>query len=229
MLRTIIRRVEGDLITSGVSYNNLNPLYHQTVRWRRKPRWLPTAKSKLFRVPERKKLPYEEEEELKRLFNHYRTEMKSIRSFFKAHINDTSSNVENYAIVLEDEVEEHKRCIEINEKWNAEVKMLREQTLAKEKDAELEEILKIIEENKIKAEKRQQEIEEIVRKEKERAKSYITAENIDEAIDKALENVVDYNFAIDLEGNYYHGRNTKPPKPSSANEEKVESTVSATA
>lgn len=42
------------------------------VRWRRKPRWLPTAKSKLFRVPERKQQSPEEKAELLRLHNNYK-------------------------------------------------------------------------------------------------------------------------------------------------------------
>lgn len=42
------------------------------VRWRRKPRWLPVAKSKLFRVPERKKQSAEEKSELLRLHNNYK-------------------------------------------------------------------------------------------------------------------------------------------------------------
>lgn len=51
--------------------------------------------------------------------------------------------------------------------------------------------------------------------------------NVEEAIDKALENSVDYNFAIDLQGNFFHGKNTKPPKISSPSttEEPVEVAV----
>lgn len=42
------------------------------IRWRRKPRWLPTAKSKLYRVPERKQQTPEEKAELLRLHNNYK-------------------------------------------------------------------------------------------------------------------------------------------------------------
>lgn len=54
--------------------NNIsnNPVCVQCVRWRRKPRWLPVAKSKLYRVPERKRGPEEEYTELLRLHNTYR-------------------------------------------------------------------------------------------------------------------------------------------------------------
>lgn len=55
-----------------------NIIYTQCIRWKRKPIWLPTAKSKVFRVPPRPKIPIEEYIELKRLNNNYRTAMKSL-------------------------------------------------------------------------------------------------------------------------------------------------------
>lgn len=56
-----------------------NSVYTQCVRWKRKPIWLPTAKSKLFRVPKRPVVPIEEKLELQRLYNNYRTYMTSFR------------------------------------------------------------------------------------------------------------------------------------------------------
>lgn len=45
----------------------------------------------------------------------------------------------------------------------------------------------------------------------EKSKTYITIDNIDEAIEKSLDNVVDYKFAIDLAGNIYQGTNSNEP------------------
>ena len=56
-----------------------NSIYHQIVRWRGKPKWLPMAKSKVFRIPVRKHVPKDEELEVLKLFNIYRTNMASIR------------------------------------------------------------------------------------------------------------------------------------------------------
>lgn len=42
------------------------------VRFNRKPRWMPTAPSKMFRIPERVKLPAEEAEEWKRININYK-------------------------------------------------------------------------------------------------------------------------------------------------------------
>lgn len=50
----------------------------QCVRWKRKPIWLPTAKSKLYRIPKAPVIPKEEAEELKRIHNYYRTHMTSL-------------------------------------------------------------------------------------------------------------------------------------------------------
>jgi hypothetical protein len=46
----------------------------------------------------------------------------------------------------------------------------------------------------------------------EQASSFITRENIDQAIEEALANPVDYNFSIDLQGNIHRGRLTVPEK-----------------
>lgn len=42
---------------------------------------------------------------------------------------------------------------------------------------------------------------------------YILPENIDQVIENALTNIVDYNFAIDLNGNIYRGRDTEAIPP----------------
>lgn len=39
----------------------------QCVQYHRKPRWIPQAKSKVFRIPERRKQDPDEQAELKRL------------------------------------------------------------------------------------------------------------------------------------------------------------------
>ena len=49
--------------------------------WVRKPLGSPTAKSKLFRVPQKPNLPMDETEEIRRLHNIYFTQMKSLRYY----------------------------------------------------------------------------------------------------------------------------------------------------
>lgn len=62
-----------------------NSVYTQCIRWKRKPIWLPTAKSKVFRVPKRPVISIEEKLEIQRLYNNYRTYMTSFRYIRKMH------------------------------------------------------------------------------------------------------------------------------------------------
>lgn len=47
--------------------------------WMRKPLGSPMAKSKQFRVPQKPELPADEVAEIKRLYDNYKTQMKSLR------------------------------------------------------------------------------------------------------------------------------------------------------
>jgi len=47
--------------------------------WVRKPLGTPTAKSKMFRIPQKPNIPTDEKEEIRRLYNNYFTQIKSLR------------------------------------------------------------------------------------------------------------------------------------------------------
>ena len=70
MLKSVISTL-GSTAKSGYNVSS-NPACVQCVRWRRKPRWLPVAKTRLFRVPERKQEDPDERAELFRLHNNYK-------------------------------------------------------------------------------------------------------------------------------------------------------------
>lgn len=184
----------------------------------RKPRHLPRAKSKMFRVPERKRLPEDEKLELMRLHNNYRTYIKSIRAFLKAELDKSASASEQAQEEIRKEKEQHILCMKENDAWNAEVAKLRAVRLAKQELVEKEAILDAIIKHEQQEKEYLEEVEDIISKEKERAKYYITPENIDEAIEKALDNEVDYNFSLDVDGTIYHGRFTKPSSASESGE-----------
>ncbi|XP_060517713.1 small ribosomal subunit protein mS26 [Cylas formicarius] len=181
----------------------------QPVRWR-KPIWLGTAKSKLFRVPKRPVIPDDESEELKRLNNKYRTEVKSLRQYLTRKYQSLSETNEDPQIQQQVFAEDFARCKEINEKWNAEIKILREKRAASQLEADLAFAKERISHEMLKQEKLTEVVEELVRKEKEISKTFITPENIDAAIEIALENEVDYNFAINAAGEKIMGREGKP-------------------
>lgn len=63
------------------SFNDIKcipTIYALSVRWATKPRWVPIAKTKKFRVYVKPNIPIEEKEEIKRLYNNYRTYMKTV-------------------------------------------------------------------------------------------------------------------------------------------------------
>lgn len=196
MLRTAVSAFESPIQSAA---------FLQLVRWRRKPRWLPVAKSKLFRVPERKVEDPMERAELMRLHANYKTQLRAVRGFLMADTNarEATSTADHLIISPEQMEEEFRQCSEVNDKWNAEIAQVRNQRLAIEREAQRELILQRLDALKDRTASRRVSAEELVRLEKERVKSLITPANIDQAIEAALAETKDYNFAIDLSGKIY--------------------------
>uniref|UniRef100_A0A1L8ECS9 Small ribosomal subunit protein mS26 n=1 Tax=Haematobia irritans TaxID=7368 RepID=A0A1L8ECS9_HAEIR len=195
------------------------------VRWRRKPRWLPVAKSKMFRVPERKEQSPEEKAELLRLHNIYKTQLRSVRQYLREEnqrIAETST-ADHFVLTPEQEEADFQRCLQENEKWNREVALIREARLAKERQAKAEYVQERLSLAEEREEERMQKIEALVRKQKELSKTFITRENLDAAIEHALANPIDYNFSIDLQGNMYRGRSNTPGNAPGGNQTLLES------
>lgn len=193
MFRSVVNAIESPLAANS---------FMQIVRWRRKPRWLPVAKSKIFRVPERKVECPKERAELLRLHANYKTQLRAVRGFL---MNDTiareaTSTADHLIISPEQMEEEFRQCCEVNDKWNSEIAVIRNQRLQQERDAHKELILQRLDAKNERLSSRRQSAEELVRLEKIRSKSMITPENIDRAIEEALAETKDFNFAIDLGG-----------------------------
>ena len=174
----------------------------QCVRWKRKPIWLPTAKSKLYRIPKVPVIPEEEAAELKRIHNYYRTHMTSLISHF---MQTESANrikfdpVTVRALAAKDFV----KCNEINEQWNEEVAKQRVQRLAEQREERIKEITLKLEAKRERDLKLRTRVDAEIKKAKEEALTFITPENIDEAIQNALRNIANHNVAIDTDGNFY--------------------------
>ncbi|ENN72708.1 probable 28S ribosomal protein S26, mitochondrial [Dendroctonus ponderosae] len=194
-------------------YTGYDPSLLPPKKAHRKPRWVPVAKSKRFRVPQRPKIDQDEYVELLRLHNNYRNNVKSLRHYMIKKYCDKFQTVTNPEEILEVFKVDLAECHAINDQWNAKVKVERESRIARELQ-EAKEIAR----QKLEAEQEKQKqilelAEEIVKKEKEASATFITAENIDEAIDNALNDTVDYNFAIDSNGEKLRGRETRPSGP----------------
>ncbi|XP_055642688.1 probable 28S ribosomal protein S26, mitochondrial [Toxorhynchites rutilus septentrionalis] len=180
-------------------------LQYTTVRYRRKPRWLGTAKSKLFRVPERKQQLEEEVAELKRLHNNYHTQMKAVRSFLINEV-EAFKLVSRAGMVIqtqEEEAAEWEEIQRINDDWNKQIAAIRDERLANEREHRNNYILERLAAKEQRDLDRLKLIEDRVRYEQEQAVNFITKENIDKAIEKALVQPISYNFAIDSNGNIH--------------------------
>ncbi|XP_072765343.1 small ribosomal subunit protein mS26 [Anoplolepis gracilipes] len=189
-----------------------NSIYTQCVRWKRKPIWLPTAKSKVFRIPKRPDISIEEHQEIQHLYNSYRTYITSLRAYLKQVAKENEVQFDK-VLINQAEEEDFQACNAINDEWNAEVAKTREVRLANMKEKRKAHILrKLLGEEKQKKTQRNI-IDKRIRKAKEEAPTFITAENVDAAIEKCLTNIVDHNRALDLEGNWYDGKYPPVPPP----------------
>ncbi|KAJ0172054.1 hypothetical protein K1T71_012027 [Dendrolimus kikuchii] len=202
-----------------LSSNNLLkkvlPNLIQTAGAHRKPRWLPVAKSKIYRIPKRPVITEEERLELLRINNNYKTQMRAIRRFYHQDMIKQKSSRESATSEMSQrlEAEEWTRCIEINDKWNAQVATEREERRKKEIAAMEEYALARMEKKDILLREKIEKASAEIRREKELSSTFITPETLDSAIDHAIANPTDYNFAIDLKGNVYKGRDTMAAPP----------------
>lgn len=177
----------------------------------RKPIWAPTAPSKLFRIPE--KPNYDEEERAQREYLDitYNRMSASIYKYFKEEFYLPTLGAGGFSPEqIRGEEEEQMKLIRENDIENERVRKIREERLENErKEIEAEllvEKLKQEENRKILA----KQIDEEVEQEIKRSETYITKETLDQAIEEALENVVNYEFAIDVQGNIYYDDKLHP-------------------
>ncbi|XP_076630175.1 mitochondrial ribosomal protein S26 [Colletes latitarsis] len=221
-------RIPTTISTTVLTIRNLNGYNHlisngpciQCVRWKKKPIWLPTAKTKIFRVPVKPVIPKEEYEELKCLSNYYRTYMKSLKSYFCKE--NRIVNIQNQQITQTKLWnEDFLKCWEVNDEWNKQIALEREQRLAKEREVRKNDILSRLAAKEERMLNLQAKVDEEIRIAKEEAKTFITRDNIDEAIEHALKTIVDPNAAIALDGSFHTKDYTIPTETTSNSEDTV--------
>lgn len=109
------------------------------------------------------------------------------------------------------EEEDFKVRNAINDEWNAEVAKIREIRLADQRAKRRDFILQHLLREEQWQEMKKEKLNAWVRKAKEDSVTFITAENVDAAIEECLTNVVNYNYALDLNGNWHEEK--YPPTP----------------
>lgn len=162
---------------------------------------MPTARSKLFRLPVKTEMKDYEESEYNKLVKHYDLFEHTVRQNFEEmfYLPLMQSGGIPYEIIEEEKME-FADMIKFNEQENERIRKLREQS-EMEEEKKIKEIL----ENKMLAlkienEKKLELVNENIRRQKELASTLVTKENIDEMIEKALTNQVSYDCAVDLSG-----------------------------
>lgn len=111
--------------------------------------------------------------------------------------------------------EDFLKCSKINDDWNKQVAVEREFRYNKQREERVNEIKLKLEAKKAREVETQARVDSEIRKAKEEAVTFITSNNIDEAIEKVLQTIVNHNAAIDLKGNFYTDDYTKTQLPNS--------------
>lgn len=113
------------MISSSSFLKRTWPVVIQCAEAHRKPRWLPVAKSKIYRIPKRPEVPEEERQELKRINNNYKTQMRAVRRFYYEDMIKEKSTLHSASSEMSQrvEAEEWARCVELNDQWNAKVRL----------------------------------------------------------------------------------------------------------
>merc|ERR1711936_1097903 len=195
-------------------------LYQQvrTKKWgkwivpHRKPRWMPMARSKMFVDPPKSLVPKEEVEHIAELEEQYLIRMRALHRYLMEDDIKNSDTGEAAIIAAQKEEEQHQLMIKLNEKENEKVAMQRQSRLKKEAENRKIKISLELADFEEKEKIRLALVEEMVEKHKAEMEKRIRVEDLEKAIETALANPVDFEYAIDKEGNIFRGRTTKCKK-----------------
>jgi len=170
------------------------------------------ARSKMFKNPPESLIPLEEQKLIKSLTEEYMMRMRALH--FYLHEDDLKVGDKGEAALIAAEKEEqiHIKNLQKNEEENARQAELRAARLAKESEERKVSILRELEEFENSELERLAQVDNIVEKHKLEMEKRIEPEDLEKAIETALANPVDYEFAIDLSGNIFRGRTTKSKK-----------------
>ncbi|CDW58811.1 TPR 11 and MRP-S26 domain containing protein [Trichuris trichiura] len=173
---------------------------------RNKPPHLPLAKSKRYRVMH---IPWQDPEEVKEMLwrrHAYNCAVKSIREYYRQCLAGLQTESMASASYQDEIAQEFKALLEENDVLNAKQADKREAKAA-EKRRKIEEeveamVEKHVQETLAEMAKREKEVLEWI----EKSKNFVTLDNMDEMIERALENPVDFNYALDTKGRMFKGK-----------------------
>jgi len=214
MASSLTTRLQNLILPSQKWSTQLQIVRHKGgVKPHRKLRHLPRAPSKMFKLVPINHMPDQEINQILRLKYAHHEKMSALTQFLWEDYLINSDVGEAAKAKAQIEEAEHQKLLKLNEETNKQVALRREARVAeeaKEKEIQIAEELRVHGE----MEKRRLELaDQLVRDEIEDLKNVITdEESLLKAVQNALDNPIDYEYSIDLEGNIYHGRYTKATK-----------------
>ena len=180
------------------------------VRRHCKPRHIPRAPSKMFKIVPKNHIPDTEINQILKLKFAHQDKMAALTQFLWEDYLKNSDVGEAAKVEAEKEEQEHVRLLAENDAYNAQVEKKREARVAAEAEETKRRIVAEVQEHEESERQRLRLADDLVLREIEGLKNVITnEESLEKAILEALDNPIDYEFSIDLDGHIYPGRYTK--------------------
>merc|ERR1719250_388820 len=159
----------------------------------------------MFVDPPESLISKEETDHIEELKDQYMVRMRALHMYLSEDDLKNSDTGEAGMIAAKKEDEEHLKMVKLNEE--AEERKVR--------------IARELEEFEISEKERISAADHLVEKHKIEMENRIREEDLVKAIETALANPVDFEYAIDADGNIFRGRNTKSKKMDLNNYEKI--------
>jgi len=159
------------------------------------------APSKLFRIKEQPVVPRDERDQANHLDWLYNTKSRSIQAYFREKFYVPSLTAGGMSVEqVDDEMNDHIRLLAENDEENKRVASQRKERLTIENELIKNDLLEADLTAKMAAEEKLDEAKAIVDAEVRRSATFITMDTLEKAIEEALQNPVNYEFAIDKKG-----------------------------
>lgn len=170
----------------------------------RKPIWEPIAPSKLFRIRHRPELSDQEQQQRTHMEETYATAMRSIQLYFREQFySPTLSSGGLSAEQVRNEELDQMALIEENDRENQRVARMRKERVTRMEQLVAQKMLVQHLDHNEELRQKARQIDQTVRQEIKRSKTYITHTTLEAAIEEALTHSVSYDFAIDTDGRIY--------------------------
>lgn len=134
--------------------------------------------------------------------------MKAVRAFLREEVMQAKlPSTTSVLLKSPEQIQaEYDEAVKMNDEWNAECAKVRAVRIEKQMKDQEQYVLERLAAKEEREEELRLKVKAAIKLQQEESKHFITEENIDEAIERALTDIVDYDFALDLDGNMIKGK-----------------------